>query len=247
MRYCSLPEREDEPWEQSRSLAEATPDELADYLPDCLITDPARTSGRHAYSDEQVSQVRLLFRLGDDVTDGCLHLHLDEFAITIGLQARIEPSGRPAEIRDRIERDLIAPVASLKRALEAFGLRRKFLVGWGVLRDFDLPAFEDQLAELERLAALHIERQRKRSRKGRGASTLLKAHHVERAYDLACYLNPRFHPQRPVKQFLHRVRRIACGADLSEGRPIRRSGAQLRGRTGCRLPALRTGARPPAA
>ena len=166
---------------------------------------PAQTMKQHAYSDDQVGQVRRFFKVGDDVTDACLHRHLDEFAIAIGLQVRIEPNGRASESRDRIERELIAPVASLKRSLGAFGLRREFLVRWGVLRDFDLPAFEDQLAELERLAALHVERHRKRSRKGRGADTLLKAHHVERAYDLACYLDPRFHAQRPVKRPESRV------------------------------------------
>lgn len=55
MRYFRLPGRENELWEQSRSLAEVSPDELANYLPDCLIADPAWTNRRHAYSDEQVS------------------------------------------------------------------------------------------------------------------------------------------------------------------------------------------------
>jgi hypothetical protein len=142
MRYFDLPGRENEPWEQNRIFAETSPDDLASDLPLSLLGEAMLRKRRHAYTDEQVDRVRQILGLADEIGTDCIRRHLDEFAIMIGMQARIEPDVRPVEAIERIERELVGPIAVLRGSLAQHGLRREFLVRWGTLKAFDLVAFE---------------------------------------------------------------------------------------------------------
>lgn len=196
MRYYCLPGRDGYPWERARIHAEVFPEKIRDDLAIVLRTDSGKDFNRdHAYTATQLKRLRTLLKL-DNITDECLNRHLDEFALYIGLQIRVEPLSSPKDRIANIRTKLVTPLQTLAKNLSGHGLRSEFLVQWGELRNFDLTKFEADIQALLDLARQQTTRHKRRSAKGREALSLIKDHHVELVDDLASYLQPDFTPTK---------------------------------------------------
>jgi hypothetical protein len=155
----------------------------------------------HLLSERNLKQLRLILR-ADEKTwpDARLHRHVDEMAINIGLDRKIERQVPTVERIENLERLFIAPAKTLAATLADHEISKELHQSWGGFVGFEIKTFEKSIATFFAASHVHLKILKKSSKRGKVWDSELRDRFVELVSMLCEYVDPNFEPKRKSQE-----------------------------------------------